>query len=121
MKPKPDCFVCTKKHNLADCDQFKILSDHRKKLIVLDAGRCLNCLSLEHTTCNCMHQSKCRKCQRGHRLKHASVLHDYYVKPNVTVSDEAADTSCRAPSFTSAVDGDPHIVVNPKTMLLIYA
>ena len=61
-----------------------------------------------------MHQSKCRKCQRDYRFKHASVLHDYYVEPNVTVSDEAVDTSCRSPSFTSTVNADPDIVVNRK-------
>ena len=78
-KPKPDCFVCAKKHYLADCDQFKILPDYQKKQTILDAGRCLNCLSLRHTVRNCMHQSKCCKCQRDYRFKHASVLHDYYV------------------------------------------
>ena len=90
------------------------MPDYQKKQTILDAGRCLNCLSLGHTVRNCTHQSKCRKCQRDYRFKHASVLHDYYVKPNATVSDEASDTSCRVPPFTSAIEGDPDIVDNRK-------
>ena len=41
-------FVCTKlnlKHYLADCETFKTYSPEIKRKTVIDAKRCLNCLS----------------------------------------------------------------------------
>ena len=49
----PECFVCSNKHYLADCDKFKVLPTNLKRKTVFDAKRCLNCLSLNHMVRDC--------------------------------------------------------------------
>ena len=64
-KPAPTCFVCMRpelKHFVADCEVFKSYSDKLKRQTVMDAKRCLNCLSVEHFVRDFPHPSKCRKC-----------------------------------------------------------
>ena len=82
-KPAPTCFVCMRpelKHFLADCEVFKSYSDKLKRQTVMDAKRCLNCLSLQHFVRDCPHPSKCRKCSPNCQNKHSGALHDYYVE-----------------------------------------
>ena len=86
-KPAPTCFVCMRpelKHFLADCEVFKSYSDKLKRQTVMDAKRCLNCLSLEHFVRDCPHPSKCRKCSPNCQNKHSGALHDYYVEGSKT-------------------------------------
>ena len=78
-KPTSMCFVCMRpelKHFLADCEVFKSYSDKLKRQTVMDAKRCLNCLSVEHFVRDCSHPSKCRKCSPNCQNKHAGALHD---------------------------------------------
>ena len=76
-KPPPLCFVCDNeksRHFLADCDKFKHLKGQQRK-IVIDANRCLNCLSRGYVARNCNQISKCRQCRTNSRNKHATALH----------------------------------------------
>ena len=76
-KPPPLCFVCDdsmSKHFLGDCETFKTFANERKKRVVVNAGRCLNCLSLDHMVQNCMAPSKCRRCGPACSSKHAGAL-----------------------------------------------
>ena len=82
-KPAPTCFGCMRpelKHFLANCEVFKSYSNNLERETVMDAKRCLNCLSVEHFVRDYPHPSKCRKCipncQNKH--KHSGALHDYY-------------------------------------------
>ena len=75
------CFVCARsdvKHFLGECEKFKTYSLQNKRQVVLDAGRCLNCLSVEHFVRACPCPSKCRKCGVGCQNKHAGALHECY-------------------------------------------
>ena len=79
VKSPPFCFVCNdslSKHFLGDCDKFKSMTDERKKRAVIEAGRCLNCLSLGHVVKNCPLASKCRRCGAKSGSKHAGALHE---------------------------------------------
>ena len=81
-KPPPLCFVCNdsvSKHFLGDCETFKTFTNERKKRVVVGAGRCINCLSLDHMVRNCMAPSKCRRCGPARSSKHAGALHELYV------------------------------------------
>ena len=82
-KPPPFCFVCNdsvSKHFLGDCDKFKSMTDERKRRAVIEAGRCLNCLSLGHVVKNCPLPSKCRRCGPKSGSKHAGALHESYAQ-----------------------------------------
>ena len=68
------------KHFLGDCETFKTFTNNRKKRVVVGAGRCLNCLSLDHMVRNCMAPSKCRRCGPACSSKHAGALHELYVR-----------------------------------------
>ena len=63
-KSPPLCFVCDdekSRHFLADCDKFKHLTrQQQQRKTVIDANRCLNCLSRGHLARNCNQISKCR-------------------------------------------------------------
>ena len=50
--------------------------------MIINAGRCLNCLSLGHRARGSAFPSKCRKCAPNFKRKHASVLHDSYKQSN---------------------------------------
>ena len=93
-KPPPACFVCNEpgvKHYIANCDRFKELSIERQRRIIIEAARCLNCLSTGHVVRNCSFRSKCRKCGPNFNIKHADVLHDYYARSS-SVDLGAAET-----------------------------
>ena len=63
-KPPPVCFVCSKpdpKDFLMDCEIFKDLSPKSRRQTVIEAKKCLNCLSLDHIVRNCPRSTKCRK------------------------------------------------------------
>ena len=78
-KPPPSCFVCGRlevKHILADCEKFKTYSPRVKRQFVIDAKRCLNCLSVEHFVCDCPYPSKCRKCGSDCQNKQYGALHE---------------------------------------------
>ena len=109
----PECFVCSNKHYLADCDKFKVLPTNLKRQTVFDAKRCLNCLSLNHMVRNCAYPSKCRKCRPDCRTKHATALHDYYVKPDDETLGAAEATSSATTSGSGSAN-DYDVIVNRK-------
>ena len=81
--------------------------------MVFGAKRCLNCLSLNHMVRNCAYLSICRKCRPDCRTKHATALHDYYVKPD----DEnlgATEAASSAPTSGSGSANDYDVIVNRK-------
>ena len=59
-RPPPNCFICIdsrSKHFLADCEKFANLSIDCKRQMIVNAGRCLNCLSLGHRARDCAFSS----------------------------------------------------------------
>ena len=84
MKLPPFCFVCDNnksRHFLADCDKFKSFTPHQKRKTVVEAYRCLNCLSRGHTARECKQPSKCRQCGPSCSRKHTTALHDWFELP----------------------------------------
>ena len=84
MKLPPFCFVCDNnksRHFLADCDKFKSFTPHQKRKTVVEAYRCLNCLSRGHTARECKQPSKCRQCGPSCSRKHTTALHDWIELP----------------------------------------
>ena len=80
------------KHFFADCPKFKKLSvvDKRKKII--EAGKCLNCLSVGHFVRDCELHSKRCECGPKYKNKHSSASHEFYsrstfVNPGAQTSD----------------------------------
>ena len=97
-RPHPNCFICIdsrSKHFLADCEKFANLSIDCKRQMIINAGRCLNCLSLGHRARDCAFSSKCRKCAPNFEHKHASVLHDLYKQSNSVNVGAAEVNRCR--------------------------
>ena len=110
----PVCFYCNNtslKHYLGDCEKFKKLGLERRRQVVIEARRCLNCFGLGHFARNCGFASKCRKCGPVYHLKHATVLHDLYVRSS-SVDFKATNTkeSVNACDFPSSSEENKHVV-----------
>ena len=85
-KPPPKCFVCSRpdsKHFLADCKTFSTMSPKANRQTVIDAKRCLNCLSLDHFVRDCARPSRCRECGPNNQNKHATALHECFADGNL--------------------------------------
>ena len=64
------------------------LPPQERRQTVIKAGRCLNCLSMEHLARNCPSRCKCRKCGPNCRAKHSSAIHDCYESQTVGAAGE---------------------------------
>ena len=74
-----------------DCKIFKDLSPKSRRQTVIEAKRCLNCLSLDHIVRNCPRSTKCRKCELRSQNKHATALHKCFILPNTGAADKGSD------------------------------
>ena len=113
-KLPPVCFYCNDtslKHYLGECEKFKKLGLERRRQVVIEARRCLNCFGLGHFARNCGFASKCRKCGPICHLKHATALHDLYVRSS-SVDFKATNTkvSVNACDFPSSSEENKHVV-----------
>ena len=63
---------------MVDCEKFIASPPKAKRQKIIDAKRCLNCLSLDHFARACPFPSKCHKCGLNCQNKHAGSLHDCY-------------------------------------------
>ena len=100
-KPPPICFFCAGanlRHFLAECEKFKALTPGSKRQAVMDAKRCLNCLSLEHFVRNCVFPSKCRVCGPQCRNKHAGAFHECFNGMNLGAADRVDPVSRPLPA-----------------------
>ena len=89
------CFVCNDfvfRYFLDESLKFKDLSKESKRQTVIDASRCLNCLSAGHLARSCSWDFECSVCGPNNPNKHASTLHD------------TADNACRIDSDLSVED-----------------
>ena len=78
----PICFGCDdgkSRHFLADCEKFMTLTPQLKRKTIIEANRCLNCLSRGHIVRDCKLLSKCRQCGPTCSTKHTAALHDWYI------------------------------------------
>ena len=96
--PPPNCFIrnhSSSKHFLADCKKFANLSIDCKRQMIINAGRCLNCLSLGHLARDCAFPLKCRKWVPNFEHKHSSILHHLYKQSNSVNFGAAEVNRCR--------------------------
>ena len=98
-KPLPTCFECVKlnsKHYLAACETFKADSPEIKRKTVIEAKRCINCLSLEHFThVSVLMHLKCRKCGLNFQNKHDAAHHECYNEVKIAF---AASKNAKTPT-----------------------
>ena len=143
-KLPPTCFVCadSSKHYLVDCEKFKELSHKAKRQTVIEAKRCINCLSLDHYVRVCPRPARCRKCGPNNKSKHGSALHECCTGANLRAADKSQAAPTPAPRKLSKQDKKFNVnkvnseekraillrtsavkVVNPKTgqSTLVYA
>ena len=74
-----------------DCEIFKDLSSKSRRQTVIEAKRCLDCLSLDHIARNCPRSTKCRKCGPRSQNKHATELHECFFSPNTGAAEKGSD------------------------------
>ena len=105
-KLPPTCFVRadSSKHYLVDCEKFKELSHKAKRQTVIEAKRCINCLSLDHYVRDCPRPARCRKCGPNNKSKHASALHKCYIGANLGDADKSQAAPTPAPRKLSKQD-----------------
>ena len=123
LKPPPLCFVCDdskSRHFLADCHNFKTLTNEQKKRVVVDAGRCLNCLSLGHVVRNCQSLSKCRRCGPRSSNKHAGPLHESFIQPRsasgvVEKAESASGAAAVSEDKVKPSNDNSEVLVSRKT------
>ena len=79
----PCCTYCEQSHSSVDCT---VVSDvGARKKILMNSGRCFNCLRRSHLSRQCRSSSKCKNCQRRH---------------HVSICDQAGSSN-QTPSLTS--------------------
>ena len=102
----PTCFVCanSSKHYLVDCEKFKELSHKAKRQTVIEAKRCINCLSLDHYVRNCHRPARCRKYGPNNKSKHAFALHECYTGANLEATDKSQAPPTPSPKKLSKQD-----------------
>ena len=84
LPPNYFLFVAKKlKHFIGDCAKFKKLSVVKKRKMIIEAGKCLNCLSVERFVHDCELHSKCYKYGLKYKNKHSGALHKFYSRPNL--------------------------------------
>ena len=104
-RPSPICFVCEDsklRHYLGECKKFQTLTNEDKRRVVIDAGRCINCLSTGYIAKNCPKESKCKLYGPQFRNKHAAALHNAF-----TLHDSY--------NFRAAITSDALKFLNPMT------
>ena len=96
---------------MGDCEKFKELGLERRRQVVIEARMCLNCFGRGHFARNCGFASKCSKCGPIYHLKHATVLHDLYIRSS-SVNFKATNTkeSVNACDFPSSSEENKHVV-----------
>ena len=97
------CNDLVSRHFLGECLKFKDLSNQSKRQTVIDAGRCLNCLSVGHFARSCSWNSKCSVCGPNNPNKHASALHELF-RRSYSNPLGAADNACRIDSDLFVAD-----------------
>ena len=121
-KLPPSCFVCDRlevKHFLADCEKFKTYSPRVKRQTVMDAKRCLNCLSVEHFVRDCPYPSKCRKCGSGCQNKHSGALRECYNGKSLGAAELTVETESFSPGNTSGQNLTVHKIKSAENRSIL--
>lgn len=66
------CPVCNGKHFVQRCEKYRHMNINARVIAIKKSGRCLNCLSSQHTVKECDSKYKCFKCDQ----RHHTTLHD---------------------------------------------
>ncbi|XP_076660598.1 uncharacterized protein LOC143363956 [Halictus rubicundus] len=106
------CQLCSKSHNIQNCERFLSLSINDRFNVAKNAKLCINCLKAGHSCSKC-YCGTCKKCQR----KHHTLLHR-----TEDVNNSLASNSCAAPaeqSHTSLTASIPSEVLLSTTRAFI--
>ena len=97
-----------------DCEIFDDLSLKSRHQMVIEAKRCLNCLSLDHIVQNCPRSTKCRKCGPRSQNKHATALHECFISPNTGAADKTSDVP-RSKTETTQNEHNERVVLKSNS------
>lgn len=92
----PSCCYCEQSHSSADCTSVSDV-DARKK-ILMNSGRCFNCLRKNHRSRDCRSSSKCKRCQRKHHTSICYQASSCNQTPSLTTKPKT-DLNPGAPSY----------------------
>ena len=67
-----NCGLCSKLHNLNECEEFGKRTLSQRKDLIREKGLCFGCLKPGHISSKCTDKLTCKTCEK----KHPSVLHD---------------------------------------------
>ncbi|XP_063993414.1 uncharacterized protein LOC135171055 [Diachasmimorpha longicaudata] len=71
------CPVCTEEHRIYECPKFMEMDIEKRKKVIFNQGRCLNCFAKGHGVKECKSKYFCKTCNDP-EAKHHSLLH--YIK-----------------------------------------
>ena len=66
---------------MGECKKFQTLTTENKRRAVIDAGRCFNCLLIDHIAKNCPKGLKCKLCGLESKNEHAAALYSVFAQP----------------------------------------
>ena len=66
------CVLCSKQHDLNECEEFGKKTLPERKDLIREKGLCFGCLKPGHISSKCNDKLTCKTCEK----KHPSVLHD---------------------------------------------
>ena len=104
------CVYCNGQHYSASCD--KVRQVKKRKDVLIKAGRCFNCLKLNHKIRECQSTKTCRNCHRKH---HQSICEGLPSRARPVVPNQEKEDSNNA---TSTVTNTTQSKEERKTVLL---
>ncbi|XP_070529048.1 uncharacterized protein [Cardiocondyla obscurior] len=97
-----ECILCSAKHYLNQCDQYKTKTSKQRKELLIKHHRCFNCLSA-HNMKQCRSTRCCTKCGKKHHIS----IHFFDTESKMkTTSQMAKATSPKADTSQSTKTTD---------------
>lgn len=93
------CSLCSGKHRLFQCEQFRNKTVKQRHLTVKEKQLCFNCLAPGHSAVDCSSKNRCQTCNQTHN----TLLHfDFVPSSQVAFNqrEQSAQMSAEVPAFT---------------------
>ena len=105
---QPPCHLCSRTHDLDDCDLFNKKTPELKRAFLRERNMCFGCYGTNHISRNCPNRRKCKYCGR----LHPSALHisGFQIPPrdnSKQENDKAVGNACTNLQSTSCNTARP--------------
>lgn len=94
------CPLCSGKHRIFHCEQFRNMTVKQRHQIVKEKQLCINCLAPGHRAADCASKNRCQICNQTHN----TLLHFDSTSSSQTVSNQRREQpshlSAEVPAFT---------------------